>query len=917
MAEKFSTILEETAQVIAPPVQTRTPSPFGTALEGVSSMLGTYMSTRDNARQARKEKEKAAKEAEAQAASGYVLDQSILVEQGIDPFSVVSRNVVNTPSTQNKESTQSNIQALRGASNQDLATAIVDDSVATGEIDKQTVDELAGLARSASKEVAVQEQAISQGKLPPISKDALMDRVLQEARAKFPHVDVKVLASTLEAFGLKNSVFNQVRKDTLDNEALDKANRDVRTRALEAGLASAGPAGEFMSQEDLIKTGLELIQGDEVVRRTKDQIEITKGRQDISKAEREMAEKDTADTLRVVTLQQVQGQLAPFLTALNEAIVIAGTPGADPNIEAKIESIKLHLGQMSGVIIENAIGQMAIEDVGQAEQMRTYLKNYLQNSFLGPLETRDQSVSNLTKKLKDKIGLEITTSMPFITMAREAGMSVSLIDSLMGAVDGDTANRIKQELTGLAKLDLNTALNRDTGILYVKEIMDILKGNNSLASKNFTPETAKKAFSTLTGVSRSISQEIQKGNFENADTFLNVGGEYVVAAGALNQQSGERALNNAMLLVTERGRNRGIINSLINNPEYADEAKLYGLATRAAAAKVLMGLKAQDRSEGFHNVRWDNQSGSYVVAFDREGWNKANPARNDVQLPWRYGGIGNTLEGPRANVPSAPSRLVELASTMNTGITYLSSTTDWDDEAPKGSDRELRNWYGQNRPTEDMRKKASTKKGTEGSQSDVLRKLDQLDQALIQGRLPLEAPTAAGAEGISINADGTASARTSSGSTVTVRPVAAIQEQYKDNPIFKTVVNRAQATGMPVDLVVSLIGNMENRSFSNKASAKTRRGRAYGVMQVHDADWDSTAQQRYGKQVKDLSPEQNIDLGLWILAQNYKSTGNWADALSMYHSGVSLAKAKEQKRDDGNIATDQYVALILQGAGMQ
>ena len=87
-----------------------------------------------------------------------------------------------------------------------------------------------------------------------------------------------------------------------------------------------------------------------------------------------------------------------------------------------------------------------------------------------------------------------------------------------------------------------------------------------------------------------------------------------------------------------------------------------------------------------------------------------------------------------------------------------------------------------------------------------------------------------------------------------------------------------------------------------------------GIMQIHDADHDKTAVARYGKKVKDLSPQQNIDLGLWILAENYKATGNWRDALSMYHSGVSYDKAGS--RNDGNIATQDYVDSIMSASGL-
>jgi soluble lytic murein transglycosylase-like protein len=110
----------------------------------------------------------------------------------------------------------------------------------------------------------------------------------------------------------------------------------------------------------------------------------------------------------------------------------------------------------------------------------------------------------------------------------------------------------------------------------------------------------------------------------------------------------------------------------------------------------------------------------------------------------------------------------------------------------------------------------------------------------------------------------------------------------------------AQQHGVPQDIALRWIA--QESGFDVTAD----NGQAFGLGQI-TAD---TARLYGVENVQALSPEQNIQLAFRILLDNFQATGNWQDALSMYHSGVNLQTAARQRRNDGNMSTVDYVRGI-------
>jgi soluble lytic murein transglycosylase-like protein len=133
--------------------------------------------------------------------------------------------------------------------------------------------------------------------------------------------------------------------------------------------------------------------------------------------------------------------------------------------------------------------------------------------------------------------------------------------------------------------------------------------------------------------------------------------------------------------------------------------------------------------------------------------------------------------------------------------------------------------------------------------------------------------------------------------------------QKEFGPLIKDTATRYN---VPLSIVTALL-SVENAQLNPNAqgpvitSGSHKGDRAHGLFQL----MEKTAR-GLGVDRKDVAG--NIEGGIKLLAENFQRTGNWRDAISMYHSGVTYDEAKN--RSDGNMKTVDYVARILERAGV-
>lgn len=916
----FSVQLPDAEGIVPAPVLEVGPSPLVPILNTLSQGVSQFSDDMKERARKKKEDAEAAKQAREQESRGFVVDQLLAANasesnvQATDPY----LELVNaTPPAGNFASEGAGSSGPAGTL--DPAGAIVEGAVNSGAVSQETVNEIAQAVAGDAEAYQNTQTAVSQGALPATAQRAHVDRILQEARARFPDVDPDVLLAVMDKAGVKSHLFRYLGKNIDDYNANEKGRREFITKAREKGMEILGPAAAGLEDQAIIAKGWEAIQQEQQMEAIKTDLEIQKARGDLTDREIERNNRQAADSMRSVFTQQFYTRMSPYIESVNKIIGMMPEAGANPALEEKFgiamdemnTQMQIVKEQMRAEILAHPAGSPELADkiVGQFEESYT-------NTILTPIENRDKRTSELLSKLQDRLGLGMMQAYPFISAMKNLGISMQLTDVLIETSSPETRERLASEIGQLNNFNMYDIMERNSGMLQVAEIASILMGNKTLQQLDITPQQASKIFKTVNGVVKELRVQLDKGDYAEADAYLNGMAEVAVAAGELSPAADLRALVNASTSLG--GASSRVLVRLANgaadgvDQEYA---QAIGLGARAGMANVLNGLRQKDKTFGFHSVVYNDKTLKWEVQFNRRAWEQSPASRGAVGDPMDTK-LG--IRQSRAAVPEAPAEARATASALNNAQGFLVETASIDEGTPQGlNKKELALWYSQGRvPRKVQEELSKQEKESKATPANVLKSIESFRDSIRQQGFDFDIPAILDSEGNAVDPQGNVVTRGASGQKVTVESPDNLRAKYGDSPVFKAVERIAQKTGIPVEVALTLAGH--EGKFNPKARANAGKGRtAYGPMQVVDAFHDKTAQARYGKRVKDLSPEQNVDLGLFILAENYKAAGNWTDAMAMYHSGVTLEEARRQNRSDGNIATADYIEALAAAAGIE
>ena len=915
MPNNFSTQIKEVGGVVAPAVLRQTQGAGSTALSTVSGGLNSFIQS-NNAERKRKAAAKKAEREETDLQAAIYTEESVL--KASTDFRQREQNLFDvfrpTSPTQGVEPSSVPDEEVNGPSssvaNWDPDT-FLQAAVETGAVTSHEVNEVENFVGERADDAENARAAQQQGTMSQLSASATIEEIIQDVRAQYPNVHPDVITGVLAKLGVDKIPFMELKKAAEEAESSRQTGIDYKNDMYELGLSLVGPvAASQMTREQIILQGAADTQVEMALARQAKNLDLTKTNLDITAAQRDQQEALNVKEIEEVVTQGIYSGLSPLIENFNKLLISAGETGANPAIEAELEKTRLLMRQHSGVLIERYISQMSIKDIDEADKVRDFFNKTIERTVFAPLEARDEGLGQLAKKMQDRLGINATLTYPFISMLKELGVGVSITDAMLGAMDSNTAKALGNEIAGLSKQDVNSLLRGNPASLHLTGIIEVLQGDKSIEELRQSPAEARKTFQSVQAVDRTVRDEIADGNFANAEAFTNTRAEIVIAASKLNKASGGTALTNA--LVSLMGAYKSTSKGLRNLREINDVGGIVASeGTRAGIGHVLSALQSSpDLNDGPYVIRWNNDRGEYYI---QDNWKEPKSPSGRGETYW---GLGATKYGKSVK-PPLPTQLARRMKTMNSAINYLIATRDWDDGAPEGSNLELRRYYGTGKATPAMIKAAeeqtSVDRAAKAPDTAALRSLQEFNKSLESGDFSIPVPNRAGANGASIGADGSATVKGQNGNSVTVKSVAALSKTFANNPVFKAVANIATASGIPPEIALVLAGH-EGR-FNPKAKADAGKGRtAWGPMQVVDTFHDGTAKKMFGKRVKDLTMEENVQLGLSILKDNFSAAGNWKDALAMYHSGKPYDKAT---KSDGNIYTQQYVDGLMGAMGIR
>lgn len=751
--------------------------------------------------------------------------------------------------------------------------------------------------------------AVEQGAMPPISLSAAMNGKFNQLINQFPDQAEHIL-DVWKKMGIDTTLFRPARDLASDEDfavaqrhAQESDDRQFEQKMFETGMAAVGELaatgganGGPMTREEVISQGIVLThQGSELDMRLKGiNIQTQQAAADAAKRTELQGDKDDIIFQSLSTgLYNGANPVVNMVQNLSNSILKEPDP-------AKQAALWQSTGTRLHTMVENEIEHAVQLAVGRgytpakADQLRTSL--HAQFSRVEDLFTGDFSVAQTNIKalqtIQAKLGIDGATALPVYTTLKSLGMDPTTMPGFINGIaeNPELAKNLRDEIKGF-----NVDFGKDRASTHMTQIIRMLRGESTLAY--MSPGEARAKMPDLYNVSRSLTANYARGLGGDPEMVMNGLGELSIAAGTLTPSSGAAAhtfavagtLGTAQVqalkkLKTEKGIDPAMATATIQ-------------AARATGAHVLndfQAVRGKLNSESpYYKVVWDDKNGRYriddtlarrarqpSVAVTPGG---AMPA-GVVVSPGRMGQMARPMN---VKVPADMQRWVDSSNTALNGLIALGPD---DPSTPKGTELELRRYYGENiapASLKDENKPINV-------DSEINKQFDAISSTLDKNLTEANSPVRV--------VNGASVATNKAGKPVTVPATAEISAQYADNPNYQAVVNAAQTAGVPSDVAIRLayLENKFNHGNTNSAGAS-------GVMQVRGFDpsngqpvHDPEAMAMFGKKVADLTPAENATLGMKILKGNIDKYGLRKGV--MRYLGVG---------SDGNLTADQYADLIV------
>ena len=397
-------------------------------------------------------------------------------------------------------------------------------------------------------------------------------------------------------------------------------------------------------------------------------------------------------------------------------------------------------------------------------------------------------------------------------------------------------------------------------------------GNAAFVS--MSPEAQKVAFSTTLPALNKLTSILAASPADPTDrsTTSWINASAVVVNAAVDMQP--TAMSNSSATVATGSfatpQWRRVLGTAMKNDDYKEEATALVTVSRAASQRIIQGLSG-NTPDPYYSIKFNTTTGIFESKYDEAKFRADNPAT----------GRGSNFGIGFINTPSKTNTDAAVKA-LNDNLTHLMETTPYDKTIPA------------NIPPVKLRALYATGKSFSDAKGAPVLTADEVwnnNAAALERQIHKAAqnPHPAGADLT------TAVGVTAPGGEVPVNP-----KIDTSNPHYGTVVSAAEKYGVPVGIALNQI--QQESGFDPNADS----GKALGI-----AQW--TAPTAKARGVNPLDPVDAINGTMKYLAELKDKFGTWEDALSIYHSGVPLAKALAQRRTDGNMTTADYVKKIMGG----
>lgn len=891
------------------------PSMLGAALGFASGALDTYVNYKtEAAKDAAKRKEDQEKADKAAAARGTI--QAVF--GGIDEVADQTTNAARAQAQVAADMEALGDQVVAGVGGINLPTFELNQE--TGEVFQTGTTNInpaaERAAQTAGRDLTNIVAAIDQGRMPRISLNAAITgrvrRLLDQYPDQTEHI-LDVLRKTpaadtifqhLEDYNDENDFKRERGQDAVTAE--DKYRRDVIETARNAigeFALTGGDGGGPMSDDELYVEGLRWRRQATELEQLKERTAIENTQRTWSREERkEQEEHNQQEIVRIISggIHNDSAPLIKYAQSLQTQML------NDPNgvYAQQWEQLGAKANTAVNNWVENAVA-LAVQNgfKGDANTLRGNFRNQFRP--LMDLFSGDFAVAKINgralESVQTNLRLNVAQALPVFSALKTAGIDPT---TMAGFLDGIGRNPELQKQLRQEVMGFNADFGRDRASTRLMNIVRVMRGERTL--QNFSsPQERNEAIRTLHPTVIAVSKDYARGLGGDPNAILNMVGELSIATRQLTPAAGVDAHRVAANGIGSASVRQSLLKMTAD--ERVDKTMLTATiqAVRAGNAQILNNLILNqgklNAAHAQHKIQWDDRTGRFRID-DSIARRSRNNNRQTAALyaEGRIGGAGAAASRTGLAQQGTPELLEKWVNAANQSLDNIIELGRHDPTTPKGSEMELRRYYGQNIMPKSMQQ--ANAEGEYKPDGDINKTFDLLNRGLDQitpNDIDVRPPQPFGA------GPGERRVTNMQGKEIVVPDTDAIRARFAGkNSNFDYLVSRAAALGIDQDVVMRL-GYVES---GGDYGDKTNSIGATGPIQVVPKYHNDRAQRMFGKNVPELTTQQKIDVGLDYLKELYNKYGNWLDAASAYHSGGPVRT--HGSRNDGGIRTSDYARLI-------
>lgn len=741
-------------------------------------------------------------------------------------------------------------------------------------------------AQSAAPAILKQQTAANQGVIDPGAAQARMLSMARQVYAKHPGYEAFVFSALKDA-GVTDMITQHYKNAEAGLERATIAQEDRHDALAKLAVTKYGYSDFDTLDTGKKATALAYVSASEEAEHA---LDLQSKKMDITLKQQNLTDQQRTSLQTQLSTDLAQSTSNYLNKAFTSANLVAFNLLADPvlaNDPARLEKAQSHLFS----VVIPGMRQMWATKMGPVLLKMTPADREAVNgmfekqitSFTDMISGPQSVVAANTRIMTDisnTYGIQFAQASPTLMRVQKIVGPTGMATLLDPAIQGNVV--LREQLAN----ELKGAIADPSKVVSFSELVTHLADGTDLSS--FNPDQIKSMAPSSIAATAVLSKNIPATNGTNKEDHKLLVNSIKNTSGIAVDVTPSWGFKNVLTqgkVLNSSGVTRSLFFTSTNKQERDEAIRSWLPATQ----RTYEALKRSKANDDYYSVQMDPHTMKWGAVWNGQKVTDEGTRRIAV------GAGGYEGNGSMMSVQPKPSSAVlEQASTLNAMLNNLSQagSQKYDDtfQGKSVSYGEARRFYATGEIPAALQAPTKSKNGKTPEQN-----VDDAISHMLDfvNKLPTDTSAASGGGGKLPPALENKAAM----DAYYAGPGKSGAANYQQNAPL--VASAAEAHGVPIGVAMNVIHT------ESKFNPNADSGDAHGLGQI---SYKEAA--RRGWDLKHMSVTENIDKAMFMLAENYKATGNWHDAASMYLTGRTIAKAGNASDKNGTTATEYAAAVV-------